>query len=110
MGEFGTVLCETEEKEKFIFGNGISDYVPIMVLLEVMKSAKNTAFLFTVQKRFSGRGLKALLGDYETEAVISVNTLIEKGEVKCGNGPVIIIKEKGAVPTVSLRKERFCAR
>ncbi len=104
MGEFATILCETEENEKFIFGNGIADYVPIMVMLEVMKSAKNTAFLFTVQKKFSARGLKALLGGYETETVISVNTLPEKDEVKCTEGAVVIIKEKGAVPTEKVRK------
>ncbi len=104
MGEFAALLCETEENDKFIFGNDISTYVPIIVLLEVMKSAQNTAFLFTTQKKFSGRGLKALLEGYETKTVISVNTIAEKGEVKCCDGPVIIIKEKGAVPTVSVRK------
>lgn len=104
MGEFATLCLDITESEKFIFGNGISNYAPIITALEVMKSAKDTAFLFTTQKKFSGRGLKALLGGYETETVISINTLPEKDEVKCTDGAVVIIKEKGAVPTEKVRK------
>ncbi|MBR2916603.1 MAG: hypothetical protein IKC07_03250 [Clostridia bacterium] len=104
MGEFATVVCDITENEKFIFGNTVSNYAPILTALEVMKNAENTAFLFTVQKKFAGRGLKALLGGYEAETIISINTICEKDEIKCCGGAVVIIKEKGAVPTEKVRK------
>ncbi|MBQ2890114.1 MAG: hypothetical protein IJE44_00530 [Clostridia bacterium] len=104
MGEFATLCADITENEKFIFGNGISVYAPIITALEVMKNADDTAFLFTTQKKFAGRGLKALLGGYEADTVISINTIPEKDEVKCTEGAVVIIKEKGAVPTEKVRK------
>ncbi|MBE7012108.1 MAG: hypothetical protein E7415_05495 [Ruminococcaceae bacterium] len=104
-GEFATVECEMFENGGFLFGNEISAYAPIMVLLGVMKNAENTAFLFSAQKKFMSRGLNALFENYEAETVISVNALAEKNGISCGKGAVIIIKEKNAVPTVDVRKE-----
>ena len=104
-GEFATVVCDKFENGNFVFGNNISSYVPIKVLLEVMKIAENTAFLFSTQKKFAGRGLNALFEGYEAETVISVNTIPEKDGVSCGKGAVVLVKEKNAVPTVKVRKE-----
>ena len=104
-GEFATVVCDKFENENFVLGNNISSYVPIQVLLEVMKTAESTAFLFSAQKKFAGRGLNALFDGYEAETVISVNTIPEKNGVSCGKGAVVLVKEKNAVPTVKVRKE-----
>ncbi len=104
-GEFGTLVCDAFENGKYIFGNSISSYIPILVVLSVMEKAKGkAAFVFTASKKFAGRGIKALLSDYETEQFISVNTAEEKDEIKCGGGVAVVIKEKGALPTVSLRQ------
>lgn len=109
-GEFGTVICDAFENGKYIFGNGISSYIPILVMLSLMEKAKGkAAFVFTAGKKFAGRGIKSLLGNYETEEFISVNTTKEKDEVKCGGGAAVVIKEKSALPTVSLRKELISA-
>lgn len=105
VGEFATVVCDKTETEKFMFGNDIASYVPVLVLLECMKEVENGAFLFTAQKKFAGRGLNALFEGYDVESVVSVNTLVEKNGISCGNGAVVVVKEKGAVPTVSLRKD-----
>ena len=102
-GEFATVVCDKFENGDFIFGNNLSAYVPVLVLLKVMKEAENTAFLFSVQKKFAGRGLNALFEGYEAETVISVNTVPEKNGIACGKGAVVLVKEKNAVPTVSVR-------
>ncbi len=104
MGEFAALVCETFETENFIFGNGLSAFVPLMVVLEVMKTVKDGAFLFTAQKKFAGRGLKALFSEYRAKTVISVNTANEKGNIKCGKGAVVAVKENRTVPTVSVRK------
>ncbi len=106
VGEFGAVVCDEFETENFVFGNGISSYIPIIVLLEVMEKVKDkAAFVFTAGRRFGGRGLKALLGDYDAKTLISVNTTAEKSEIKCQKGVAVVIKEKGAVPNVDLRQE-----
>lgn len=104
-GEFGTVITDAFETDKYIFGNMISSYIPVLIMLSVMEKAKGkAAFVFTASKKFAGRGIKALLSDYETEQFISVNTAEEKDEIKCGGGAAVVIKEKGALPTVSLRQ------
>lgn len=104
-GEFATVVSDVFENGEYIFGNGISAYIPVKILLEVMKTADNVAFLFSAQKKFAGRGLNALFEGYDAETVISVNTLPEKNGVSCGKGAVVLVKEKNAVPTVRVRKE-----
>ena len=73
--------------------------------MEVMKTAENTAFLFSAQKKFAGRGLNALFEGYEVETVISVNTIPEKNGVASGKGAVVLVKEKNALPTVDVRKK-----
>ncbi len=104
-GEFATVLCDKFETEDFIFGNGVSDYVLIEIMLEVMKRAKDTAaFIFTASKKLGGRGIKALLGGYDAKNLISLVKTEEKGEVKCRKGAGVVIKEKGTVPSVDLRQ------
>ncbi len=105
-GEFGSVICDMFETEKYVFGNGISSYIPVLVLLEVMKAAKGkAAFVFTTSRKFAGRGLKALLGEYDTKKLVFVGTVKEKDNVKCGGGASVVIKEKGAIPNVSLRQK-----
>lgn len=105
-GEFGSVLCDMTETDKFIFGNGLSSYAPVAVMLEVMENISHSgiSFVFTAQKRFAGRGIKALLGDYETDYFVSVDTISEKGEIKCGGGAAVIIKDKTGVLNVDVRK------
>ena len=103
MGEFATVVCDKFENGDFIYGNNLSSYIPVWILMEVMKTAENTAFLFSAHKKFMGRGLNALFEGYEAETVISLNTIPEKNGVSCGKGAVVLVKEKNAVPTVSVR-------
>lgn len=105
-GEFGTVVCDKTETGRFIFGNGVSTYAPIETVLRVMEKCenKNVSFVFTAQKKFAGRGIKALLGGYDTDYFVSVNSAAEDENVKCGGGAVVIIKDKSTVLSVSARK------
>lgn len=104
-GEFATVVCDEYETDKYLFGNDLASYIPVKILLETMKTAENTAFLFTAQKKFAGRGLNALFEGYDIETVVSVNTLAEKSGISCGKGAVVVVKEKNSVPSVSLRQK-----
>ncbi len=105
-GEFGAVVCDKLETEEFIFGNGVSSYVLIEILLDVMKEARDKAtFIFTSSKKTGGRGLKALLSGYDAKTLISLNAINEKGEIKCGKGTAVVIKEKGAIPDVNIRQQ-----
>lgn len=104
-GEFASLICDNFESDDFMFGNGLSSYIPVMIFLNMMKKVQSATFLFTVQKRFGGRGLKALLSNYEAETIISLNVLPEKDNIKCGKGAVVVVKEKGTVPSVKIRQE-----
>lgn len=105
VGEFASPLCEKFENGRYIIGNGLSSYVPIYALLQIMKSVNNTAFLFSAQKKFAGRGLCALYEKVNYDFVISVNTVPEKNGVKCGKGVVVPIKERNVVPSVNLCRD-----
>lgn len=109
-GEMGSPICEPFETENFIFGCGVSSYIPILTLLEAMKSAKGkAAFAFTAGRRTAGRGISALLEAYDTQRMISLVCANETKDLKCGKGAAVVIKEKGTVPCSTIRKELIAA-
>lgn len=110
IGEFLTKEPCFKETEKSFISNNIEYKISAYLMCEIMKEIKNTNseiyFVFSAQKNLAMRGIKAFMRTgISFDAAISLCCLEEDENVKCGDGCMIVAKEKSCVLSVKLRRK-----
>ncbi|MBQ7097574.1 MAG: hypothetical protein IJN96_05810 [Clostridia bacterium] len=101
IGDFGMVAPEYSEEDCAYVAYGLKNRVALAAVFEAVESVEelnNVTLLFSAQKRFGGKGLRAFFGANNFDRVITVDGW-------SGDGCVIVAKDEHVVSNPCLRKE-----
>ncbi len=108
IGEFGALDPCFSISENYISSHDLGYKVPIFAVLEAISNTKITCDLtviFSSQKRLGARGIAAFFGENNFDVVLTVDSISAKGNIKSGDGALLVAKDKKCVSTPSLLRD-----
>lgn len=106
IGDFGVVIGDFFENSTKLFANDISTKVAIAAILQAVSTAKTDdelTVVFSAQRRFAAKGIKAFFGSNDFDEVVTVDGVICENGIKADNGCAVIAVDSRGVSDKTFR-------
>ena len=100
IGDFGVVTGDFFENSTKLFANDLSTKIAIATVLQAVRAAdtnNDVTVLFSAQRRFAAKGIKAFFGCNDFDEVVTVDGVICENGVKAESGCAVIAVDSRGV-------------
>jgi endoglucanase len=108
IGDFGAVKPTFFKTKNNLYANGIANRIGLAAVLKAIEKADklhNISVVFSAQKRFGAKGIRAFFGVNGFDEVITIDGLSCNTTVKSGKGCCLVVADKAGICTTNLRKK-----